>query len=78
MISGKLLLTRMLSAISVSLSLLTWGTINGSSFAQSGTQLDQAYANVQCEISMNYPTNWIKEELNEKDGEGTSPIDGFG
>jgi hypothetical protein len=33
---------------------------------------------VQCGISMNYPTNWIKEELNEKYGEGTSPIDGFG
>jgi hypothetical protein len=78
MISGKLLLTRMLSAISVSLLLLTWVTVNGSSFAQSGTQLDQAYANVQCGISMNYPTNWIKEELNEKYGEGTSPIDGFG
>jgi hypothetical protein len=74
MISGKLLLTRMLSAISVSLLLLTWVTVNGSSFAQSGTQLDQAYANVQCGISMNYPTNWIKEELNEKYGEGTAPL----
>src|SRR5829696_555565 len=67
--------TRLLSGISVlaSLLLLTWATVNGSSFAQSATQLNQTYTSTQCGISMKYPTNWIKEEF-EKFGEGTAPL----
>lgn len=67
MIAGKLLSTGLLLLISISLLLLT-------SSAQSVTQLDQTYSNTHCGISMNYPTNWIKDELNEKYGEGTAPL----
>lgn len=52
--------------ISVSLFAITY-TSERSSFAQPSTQsLDQTYANTQCGISMNYPSDWTKEELNEK------------
>ena len=52
--------------ISVSLFAITC-TSERSSFAQPSTQsLDQTYANTQCGISMNYPSDWTKEELNEK------------
>jgi hypothetical protein len=52
--------------ISVSLFAITY-TSERSSFAQPSTQsLDQTYANTKCGISMNYPSDWTKEELNEK------------
>jgi hypothetical protein len=71
MIFGKLLLTE---CISVLLILLTWVTVNGSSFAQPDTLLDQTYISRQCGISMKYPTNWIKEELNDKYAEGSASL----
>jgi hypothetical protein len=58
----------------ISFVVITWVTVNGSSFAQSGTQLDQTYTSAQYGISIKYPTNWIKEELNEKFGEGTTSL----
>jgi hypothetical protein len=71
MVSRRLLLTE---SISVLLLLLIWVTVSGLSYGQLGAQLDQTYMNTQCGISMQYPTNWIKEELNEKFGEGTAQL----
>jgi hypothetical protein len=52
--------------VSVSLFAITY-TSERSSFAQSSTQsLDQTYANTKCGISMSYPSDWTKQELNEK------------
>ena len=63
MTSGKLLLTE---CVSILLILFTWITVNGPSFAQSGTQLDQTYTSEECGISIKFPSNWIIEELNDK------------
>jgi hypothetical protein len=71
MISRKLLLSKW---ISVLLLLLTLVTVNGPSLAQSSTQLNQTYTSTQCGISIKYPTNWVKEELNDKYGEGTTAL----
>jgi PsbP-like protein len=32
--------------------------------------LDQTYTNTQCGITIMYPSDWVKEELNQKFGEG--------
>jgi len=54
--------------VSVSLFAITYTSERSSfAFAQSSTQsLDQTYANTQCGISMSYPSDWTKQELNEK------------
>jgi hypothetical protein len=54
--------------VSISLFAITYASEKSSyAFAQSSTQtLDQTYANMQCGFSMNYPSDWTKEELNEK------------
>jgi hypothetical protein len=58
--------------VSISLFAITY-TSERSSFAQSSTQsLDQTYANTQCGISMNYPSDWIITEFNEKSLDMTS------
>jgi hypothetical protein len=57
----------LLAMIFVLVSLLTTTTYSSekSSFAQSRAQsLDQTYANTQCGISMNYPSDWTEQELN--------------
>jgi hypothetical protein len=42
-------------------------------FAQSGAQsLDKTYANTQCGISVNYPSDWIIQEFNDKSLDMTS------
>src|SRR5919109_3160986 len=60
----------LLAVISVSISLfaITYTSERSSfAFAQSSTQsLDQTYSNTQCGISMSYPSDWTKQELNEK------------
>jgi PsbP-like protein len=53
-------------SVMASLLFLTWVTADEFSFAQTGTQLDQTHTSAQCGISIKYPTNWIKEELNDK------------
>ena len=58
--------------IAISLFSITY-TSERSSFAQSNTQsLDKTYANTQCGISVNYPSDWIIVEFNEKSLDMTS------
>jgi hypothetical protein len=58
--------------VSISLFAITY-TSERSSFAQSGAQsLDKTYTNPQCGISMNYPSDWIITEFNEKSLDMTS------
>jgi hypothetical protein len=58
----------LLAVIFLSISLfVTTYTSERSSSAQSRTQpLDQTYTNTQCGISVNYPSDWIIVEFNDK------------
>src|SRR5687768_11928718 len=60
--------------VSISLFTITYTSERSSfAFAQSGAQsLDKTYTNPQCGISMNYPSDWIITEFNEKSFDMTS------
>lgn len=70
--TGIALLTVIL--VSISLFAITYTPERSSfAFAQSGAQsLDKTYANPQCGISMNYPSDWIITEFNDKSLDMTS------
>jgi len=64
--SEKSLLFGFMIAILILVLCLSLTTSIQLSLAQ--TALDQTYTNMQCGITIMYPSDWIKEELNQKYG----------
>jgi hypothetical protein len=65
--------------VSVALLLMSAIMMTTTAAAQTAAVLlDQTYTNTQCGITIMYPSDWVKEELNQKFGEGgLAPLTGL-